>query len=511
MSPIYFLIVVVLLFLFFLFEKQKRRLPPGPPPIPLLGNLPHCFIAKLRGKSNVDLTIEWKKKYGNVYTIWLGPLPAVLICDYQTTIDAFVKNGDAHAGRHDSFAMRKIRGGNHGLIFSDGPGWMEQKRFTLYTLRNFGVGRNLMQHIILDEIAFRFDLLDKEISHSESKAAVINPAPFFELLIGSVINRLVAGYRYDESNMDEFLKMKRSFNAVLDIFTPVDFILFSERTYQLPVFKQRWAKAVKPNEEIRSVLVRQVQERKADIAAGRRILDVHNGGDDYIDAYLIEADKRKQNGDDPGSFTDDNLLANLLDLWIAGTDTTISVMLWGFTFLLHNPEVAEKIRKEVFSITKGNRNVELTDKTLAPYVNAVITEILRCSCILNINLFHETTCDTIVGDYLVPKGTTLTAQLSAIVNDDKQFPNPDTFDPERYLSSENKKLEQQVIPFGVGKRACLGESLARAEIFLILTNFMQNYKLSVPEGSHLPSLQQIALDGTLKRTRPFTVKVERIH
>uniref|UniRef100_A0A1I8AC43 Unspecific monooxygenase n=1 Tax=Steinernema glaseri TaxID=37863 RepID=A0A1I8AC43_9BILA len=341
-----------------------------------------------------------------------------------------------------------------------------------------------MQHIILEEVDYRFELLNKEISKSVDQKVVIDPAPFMSLLIGSVINKLVVGYRYDESNMEEFLMMKRSFNAVLDIFTPFDFLIFSEKTYQLPVFKQRWDKAVAPNYEIRGILERQVNERKADIAAadiaaGHHVLDMINGGDNYTDAYLIEMERRKQNGEDQGSFSECALLANLLDLWIAGTDTTISVMLWGFVYLLHNPEVQEKVRKEVLSITEGNRHVEFTDKLSMPYTNAVITELLRCSCVLNINLFHETTCDTV-------------------------------FEPERYLCAKSKKLEQQVIPFGVGKRSCLGESLAKAELFLILSNFLQKYIISVPDGSPLPSLQQIALDGTLKRTRPYRVQIEEV-
>uniref|UniRef100_A0A1I7YL35 Cytochrome P450 n=1 Tax=Steinernema glaseri TaxID=37863 RepID=A0A1I7YL35_9BILA len=256
-----YVVAVVFLILIFCFNQKGKRLPPGPRPLPIIGNFPQFLIAKLQGISNVELTGQWKKKYGNVYTIWLGPIPVVLICDYKTTIDALVKNGDAHAGRQDTFAMRKIRGGNNGIIFADGPGWQEQKRFTLQTLRNFGLGKNLMQHIILEEVDYRFELLNKEISESVDQKVVIDPAPFMSLLIGSVINKLVVGYRYDESNMEEFLMMKRSFNAVLDIFTPFDFLIFSEKTYQLPVFKQRWAKAVAPNYEIRGILERQVNER----------------------------------------------------------------------------------------------------------------------------------------------------------------------------------------------------------------------------------------------------------
>ncbi|TKR59722.1 hypothetical protein L596_029354 [Steinernema carpocapsae] len=85
---------------------------------------------------------------------------------------------------------------------------------------------------------------------------------------------------------------------------------------------------------------------------------------------------------------------------------------------------------------------------------------------------------TVVGDYMIPQGVCVTVQMSVTMNDEKDFVNPTQFNPERYI--ENKCLEKQVIPFGIGKRSCLGESLARLEMFLIITNFVQKYKITAP-------------------------------
>ncbi|TKR59717.1 hypothetical protein L596_029350 [Steinernema carpocapsae] len=504
--PCFYVFLAIFVLLKTWLNRKRQKLPPGPTPLPLVGNMHLFFIGKLRGKSNVDLTIDWKKRYGNVYTVWIGPTPVVFVCDYKTAIDAFVKNGDAHAARQDCFSMREPRGGNKGLIFADGPGWREQKRFALVTLRNFGMGRNIMQQRILEEANYRFENLNEEIANNKG-ATVINPEPFFELLIGSIINQLMAGYRYDETNSEEFLTLKRCFRVVLEEFTPIDFLMFSKKTYQLPLFKQRWNRVIDPIAQVRRVMKRQIEERKQKIAENQHVLNLYEGGDDFIDAYLVEMEKRKMNGEEMGSFSDENLETVLLDLWIAGSDTTIAATVWGMVFMLNDSKIQDLVRDEVHMVTKGNRPVELSDKTSLSYTNAVITEIFRCSCILNINLFHATCFDTVVGDYLIPKGTAITPQLSTILNDDSEFVDSGKFIPERYL--ENKKLEQQVIPFSIGKRSCLGEGLARAELFLILTNFFQNFKVSVPEGCDPPSVEQIALDGTLKRSRPFKIKVEK--
>ena len=80
------------------------------------------------------------------------------------------------------------------------------------------------------------------------------------------------------------------------------------------------------------------------------------------------------------------------------------------------------------------------------------------------------------------------------------------FDPTRFLDPiRGKALEQKIIPFGIGKRSCLGESLARAELFLVLTNLLNKFNFE-PAGQ-LPSVEQVADFGQLHRPRPYKCRV----
>uniref|UniRef100_A0A1I7ZTC1 Cytochrome P450 n=1 Tax=Steinernema glaseri TaxID=37863 RepID=A0A1I7ZTC1_9BILA len=108
--PLWCVAAAVLAVFIYYIEKVRRTLPPGPIPFPLLGNIPHFAIGALQGKSNVDVMTEWKHKYGGVYTMWIGPTPMVLVCDFKTATDAFIKTGDAHAGRAKTFVFQKVRG-----------------------------------------------------------------------------------------------------------------------------------------------------------------------------------------------------------------------------------------------------------------------------------------------------------------------------------------------------------------------------------------------------------------
>ncbi|TKR59748.1 hypothetical protein L596_029376 [Steinernema carpocapsae] len=355
-----------------------------------------------------------------------------------------------------------------GLIWTDGPGWQEQRRFSLRVLRDFGFGRNIMQQRILEEMFYQFEILDHKIETSPGHKLEFEPAPFLDLLIGSVINKILVGYRYDESNIEELKKLKGGMDKQFDALTPVDMVVFNEFTYKLPGFKQRWDVVADPQVEIIKHLLDLIRKRRAAIKNGTHVIHPQEGANDYIDAYLIEMQRREDVGEHMGYFSDKWMAANLLDLYVGGTETSISSLLWTFLYMLNKPEIGEKLRAEVMKTTGGNRHVEITDKAAMPYSNAVLTEILRISNILTFNILHETTTDTMVGDYMIPKGTVITPQVSVVLRDQGLFSNPFEFDPDRYLDPKiGKQLEKKVIPFGLGKRACLGESLARAEIFLI--------------------------------------------
>ncbi|TKR59699.1 hypothetical protein L596_029335 [Steinernema carpocapsae] len=432
-------------------------------------------------------------------------MPAVNVCDFKTATDAFIKTADAHTGRIRSYVTDLLRGKN-GLLFSDGPEWQEQRRFSLHVLRNFGVGRNLMQERIIEEVQYCFGLLDKKFKEHGKKKLTFSPAKLFDPLVGSIINKMLAGFGFEEFNMHKFYELKHSLDHALGENSIFDTALLSSKTKNLPYFKQRIEMLSKPTLTILGLLKKLVEKRKTQIADGTYVLD-DTQPNDYIDAYLSEMERRKKQGEPMGSFTEECLTINLLDLWIAGMETTILTLCWALIYILNNPDVQEKARKEILEATGGNRFVELADKKDLHYLNAVITEVQRHASILNFNLWHRTTTKIMVGDYLIPENVTIAPQISVIMSNEEEFKDPYKFDPERFMDG---KHDQHVIPFSIGKRSCLGEGLARAELFLVLGNFLQTYKISVPEGQNPPSTKPLSPFGTMHRYRPFECCFEKI-
>ena len=123
-----------------------------------------------------------------------------------------------------------------------------------------------------------------------------------------------------------------------------------------------------------------------------------------------------------------------------------------------------------------------------PFTNAVLHESLRMSCTVYNALAHCATSEFSVGDYVIPKGTIVIPSLMTVLLDPKHFLNPHEFNPNRFLNSDGEfKPDDHVIAFGVGKRDCLGKSLADKEYFWFLTGLLQKFDINPDPNQELPS------------------------
>uniref|UniRef100_A0A3Q0RLT8 Uncharacterized protein n=1 Tax=Amphilophus citrinellus TaxID=61819 RepID=A0A3Q0RLT8_AMPCI len=129
------------------------------------------------------------------------------------------------------------------------------------------------------------------------------------------------------------------------------------------------------------------------------------------------------------------------------------------------------------------------------YTDVVIHEIQRMADIVLFNVAHMATKDTRVDNYTIPKGTMLLATLHSVLHDESMWETPHSFNPQHFLDQDGKfRKREAFLPFSAGKRVCLGEQLARMELFLFFTSILQRFSLSPPAGEQ-PSLE-FRLGGT---------------
>ena len=158
-------------------------------------------------------------------------------------------------------------------------------------------------------------------------------------------------------------------------------------------------------------------------------------------------------------------------------ETTSSQLEWLIYYMAKYPSIQAKLIAEIESKCPKDRLPSMNDRPDLPYTEAVIQEALRISTVLPFGLFHSALEDTEIAGYRIPKDTVVIGNLYAVNNDPNVWQSPMEFRPERFID-QNGKFEagdNPVIAFGTGKRSCIGEGLARSQLFLFTVRIFQNF------------------------------------
>ncbi|KAI6220893.1 (pine wood nematode) hypothetical protein [Aphelenchoides fujianensis] len=455
MAVFLLLVVVVLTFLFHQFWWRLQHLPAGPLPLPIIGNA-HSFVKSERWERQF---VEWKEQYGKIYTYWMGPLPIIAVNDHQLMVEMFVKDGDSFADRC-TFEPLDIaaRGGLFGIISVSGDLWVEQRRFFLRTMREFGLGRNQMQ----ERVRTIFERLNADI---EAKGAdgEIAVHDYTDIATGSLINAVICGFRFTANGREEeFYKLKRTTDALVQaVVDPVLHMgVHSHLLAKIPPFRSRIQRLCSLFDEIADFLGGVIDDHLRD----HDYAEVHEPTD-FIDAYLLEMEKRKHS-EQQTFFTRRQLQNVAFDAYVAGQETTAATVTWILAYLIRHPEVQERVHEEMDRVIGSGRLVTMADRLQLPFTNAVILEATRCANIIGQNVPRRLTRDLQISDCLVKKGTAILPQVSVLHVDPTIYPNPHCFQPDRFIDENGQlKRSDQLLPFSLGRRACPGESLAKQEIF----------------------------------------------
>ena len=232
---------------------------------------------------------------------------------------------------------------------------------------------------------------------------------------------------------------------------------------------------------------------------------------DFLDLMLQELENASV-PESPfyGTLGDFTVLNTMMDLFFAGMETTSSSLVNLFLQILHHPDVQEKVHQELDIVVGRNRSPRLHDQAELHYTNAVLLESLRVSSLAYNGLPRCATQDMVIGPYKIPKGTIVMAFLYNIHHDPKVFKDPKTFNPSRFIDESGKfSPSERVIPFGIGKRVCLGQSLAEKQFFLFFTNLMQRFEFRPEPGTSLPSYQEIYPRSLLRNVQPYNAVLRK--
>ncbi|XP_071394150.1 cytochrome P450 2J2-like [Centroberyx affinis] len=442
-----------------------NNFPPGPWAVPFLGNV----FTGVDFKTMDKLTEE----YGPVFSLRRGGNRMVFISGFKMVKEALVKQLDSFADRPIVPLFDVVFKGL-GIALSNGYLWKMQRKFAHTHLHYFGEGKKSLEKHSELESTFLCDAFKEEQGRPFNPHYTINSA------VGNVICSVVFGHRFDYSD--------ENFQNLLRLDNEAVLLAGTARAQLYDAFPGLLKYLPGPHQTIHSNYKKITDFLQEQI---KKHQEEWNPEDprDYVDTYLAEMEKRK--GDPQAGFNTETLMICTLDLIEAGTESAATTLRWALVFMMNYPEIQEKVQAEIDRVIGQSRQPTMADRPRMPYTDAVIHETQRMGNIVPLGFPKMASKDTMLGPYFIPKGTAIMTNLSSVLFDKNEWETPDTFNPEHFLNSEGQfRRREAFLPFSAGKRVCIGEHLARMELFLFFATLLQRFTIS-PVPGEMPSMEGV--------------------
>ncbi|CAI5454984.1 unnamed protein product [Caenorhabditis angaria] len=485
-TPSWWIIRLVIAHFSYLIYSHFQRsltLPPGPPPMIIFGNSPCVSVV------TPEVTfLEYRELYGPVFTLHLGK-PTVVLASHETIHQGLITEGPHTAGRssNESFTLfTNDRENGDGIILAMRQKWRDMRS----EITRFMGG--LYGDRIDEIIRYHTRLLETEMLKISEHKGLIDLRDPLAGAIANVIQQITIGKTFMFQDQ-EFQDQLRDINAVVkEIMTGEVFLV-----NRFPVLKmlpegllRKWTNYKKSGFRLQQWFRTILEDH---------LINRHQG--DYM-SYMVE---RKESG--KAMFKDLSIILTCGDIWTGGMETTVTTLRWGIIYLLKNMEVQEKCHREIVEVF-GEEEPEMRRMLETPYVRATISEIQRLANVLPWAIPHKTLATCTIGGYTIPENTDLIPGIGAVLNDPEIFEDPKKFDPERFLDkSGNYVTLEKFRPFGLGPRSCLGERIARTELYMIFCTLVQNFKFYLNENDPVPSTDRV-IGGITAPPQPFAVRLE---
>ncbi|XP_048361668.1 cytochrome P450 2J5-like [Sphaerodactylus townsendi] len=474
--------LVCLLILRFLKQPgSNRSYPPGPLRLPIIGSLWRLGI-KLRK----DTSIKLAKQYGNVYMLWLGPIPVVVLSGYEAVKEALINRSEDFADRPVT-PFLKIIGKEMGIVFSNGHTWKQQRKFAMVTMRKLGLGKKGTEHQIEEEA---HQLLQ---AFANAKGHPLDPSIQIRNSVTNVICTVAFGCRFSPED-EQFLELVEAIEDIFGFIGSFSHGLFEVFPWLMKHLPGPQKKALSCVEAVLSFARQEVEKHKEHHADYEP--------QDFIDLYLLQMQKSKN---DPNStYNEDNLLQCIFQFFIGGLETTSLTLRWGLLLMANLPDIQEKVHKEIEDVLGSSQSFTYQDRKKLNYTNAVIHEIQRSQYVFFIGAPRRCTKDVDMLGFLIPKHAVIVPDLHSVLLDPKQWETPEAFNPNHFLDKDGSFVEKEAfLPFGAGARICPGEQLVRMELFIFFTSLIRAFTLQLPEG--VKELNTEPLVGLSLVPRPYKI------
>ncbi|KAK4481144.1 hypothetical protein RD792_012022 [Penstemon davidsonii] len=440
-------------------KSQSLRLPPGPPGWPVfghlfsLGNAPHRTIATLQ------------QKYGPVVWLKLGSINTMAVLTAKSATE-LLKNHDLSFVDRTIVETMTSHGYHNGslALAPYGPRWRVLRRICtveMFVNKRINETENIRQKCVSKMISW----IEKEYNGNPENGILVGRYVF--LAAFNMLGNLMMSRDLVEPNSETGIEFFGAMKGVMEWSgRPNVSDLFPWlRWIDMQGLKRRADRDMGIAFGIVSAFVEErIQQRKNGAGAKEK---------DFLDVLL----EFEGCNEESGKLSDKEITIFILEMFLAGSETTSSSIEWAMTELLRNPDAMTMVKHEISSVIGPNNKFEERDIDNLPYFQAVIKESLRLHPPIPFLIPRRAIRDTNFMGYFVPKNTQVFVNVWAVGRDKECWDDPFSFKPERFLGSniDYKGQHFELIPFGAGRRMCAGLPLGHRMLHFVLGSLLHQF------------------------------------
>ncbi|KAM5541056.1 hypothetical protein V8D89_005367 [Ganoderma adspersum] len=460
--------------------RKPSGLPPGPPRS-FLGDNTRDIPAVLPWKTFT----AWNKRYGPVISFYLGRTPVIVLGTAQAAWDLLDKRSEIYSGRPRSIMAGEILSwGVRAITMPYGPRYKRWRALMQASLNSTAV----MQYRPLQSLESK--ILLRKLLEAKDPMEYKGHLAIFQM---SVIFRLAYGRRVRTLQDDIVVANIKAGGPFGKYQVPGKYLVESWPfllwlPHRLQWFRHEAERHGEADRELYMSLMNRVKQQMED-------------GTAQPSMATFGLEKQAEFG-----ISDLEMAYTLSGPWDAGVGTTLASIEIFLLAMLHYPGVMKKAQGEVDSVIGTSRMPEFSDMESMPYMIALIKEVARWRPIAPTGFPHALTTDDTYNGHFLPKGATVYANIHAMMQDEQMFPEPETFKPERFLDTDNPRLQNFTLHFGFGRRICPGMYIANQAIFIVLARLLWAFDVAPvigPDGKPVIPSKDDFTSGLVTRPSPF--------
>ncbi|KAF5476689.1 hypothetical protein F2P56_003403 [Juglans regia] len=469
-SPFLYLIFIFSFLFAFksIFRSRKANLPPSPPKLPIIGNLHQ--LGTLPHRSFQALS----KKYGPVMLLHLGHAPSLVVSSADMAREVMKTHDITFSNRPRTTAADILLYGCTDIGFASyGEYWRQVRKICVLELLSLRRVQSF-QYVREEEVL----LLTNRIRESCLKQTSVNLSEMFFATSNNIVSRCTLGQKYEGGDgKSRFGQLARRVVVLLTAFCVRDFFpslgWIDVLTGLIPSLKA----VVREIDPFLDQVVEEHRKMRSD-----HDHDQPNYKKDFVDILLQLQD---QDGMLDYEFTQDNLKAILLDMFLGGSETSSTTLEWLMAELIKNPNIMERAQEDVRRVVGNKLKIDENDIHQMCYLKCVLKETLRLHPPAPLLLPRETSSSVKLGGYDIPPKTKVFVNTWAIQRDPTVWERAEEFLPERFIDNpiDFRGQDFEFLPFGGGRRGCPGLIFSVAAVEYVIANILCWFDWRMPSAS----------------------------